>query len=113
MAESGEILKNSLGLENFKNAYVQRTISTATPIFVITVDSRFPSKFISTSRIRNLVTTMMGKITKKGSELNIKNLKLTPPIELGSFSGIIPGNAIVLFRDIAGEYFFNKNLYSK
>ena len=105
----GQLLKQSLGLYNFKKAYIQKAFDTSPPVYIITVDSRHDGLPITWSRIKKFRTTLLAKTTNGNME--IKQTKLTPPIELDDFTPLIPLRSLILFRDIAGEYLMKDGMY--
>lgn len=70
-------------------------------IYIVTYDSRYPTKHIPLKRFK---TTSVSTLYRMDF-LSAKITKLTPPILLSEFSGIIPLNALVYVRDIGAENF--------
>jgi len=108
---TGERLRRDLGLEKFNHAYIQKVINFPKDIYIITVDSRYPSVFISYSRIRKIKSAFIGELLKRGKDFSIQEFKLTPPVRLQDYIGGITRSSVLFFRDLAGEHYMNKNLY--
>jgi hypothetical protein len=100
----GQSLINKFDLGNYQYSYIQKIINYR-PSFVITVDSRYPYRYISYERIKNIESSKLGIF-----EVNnmFKEFKLTPPVDLESFNIKIPSLAIVIVRDMAAEYYIGK-----
>lgn len=108
---TGEQLKKDLGLSKFKYVMIQKIIDFPISFYVVTVDSRFPSVYLTYSKIKKAEFTSLQKIKVKNNEYNLRDFKLTPSFPIEEFNGIISSNAMVLTKDLAGEYFRNKSLY--
>jgi len=108
---TGEKLKQDLGLEKFEYVIIQKVIDFPIPFFIVTVDSRRPSVFISYQKVKNLKSSFIKKMKFNGKKFNFFKYKLTPPLNIEEFTGIFSSEGIILVRDIAGEYFMNIELY--
>lgn len=91
-----------LNLENYPMSYIQKVISSVVPTYIITYDSRFPTKFIPFKRFRLTPSSTLYRVT---GEKQVLKLRLTPPIKLDSFSATLPLNSFVYVRDIGGDGF--------
>lgn len=111
MATTGELLKNAFGISKFKHIYIQKIIDMPQNVYVITINSRFPDIHIPINKINKLKSNKFQKLRVTPGNIQAKSFKLTPPINLNDFVGRITSNAIIIFRDIAGELYMNKNLY--
>ncbi len=101
----GRQLQIDLGLKNFgDNAFIQKVINSALPIYIITYNSRYPKVHLSALRVKKIKSTWMGKIKRNGVHVHLKNIKLTPPLILNSSLIHMVTGSIVIMRDIAGEY---------
>lgn len=109
---TGEQLINALKLSKFKYIWIQKITDTSIPIFIISVDSRRPSTYFAISKLRKLDSTIIKRTKRRGyNTLLMNNPRLRTPIPLQHFNGRIGSNAIIIRRDIAGEYFMNDSLY--
>jgi hypothetical protein len=106
------ITKN-LGLDKFKNVYFQKLINVPFPIYIITVDSRFPSRAIPTNQAKNAKTTSFKRIITTSDSLISVAPKLSTLRKLDPVSKTqIPKGALIIIRDLAGENYINKKLYN-
>lgn len=111
---SGEKLINALKLKNFKYIWLQKIIDISIPIYVITVDSRRSTTFFGISKLKKLDSTVLKRTKQYGfNKILMKNPKFSVPIPLQYFSQKIGSNAIIIRRDLSGEYQFDSNLYEK
>ncbi len=108
---TGIKLQKDLGLSKFKYVYIQKIIDLSLDFYIITLDSKFPDHFIGYNKIKSVSSTIINKVNLKGNTYIKSEFKLTPPLLLSEFSGNIRKNAIVIRRDLAGEYFNNKKLF--
>lgn len=109
--KSGKGLKAWLGISKFNQSYIQRVINSPINIFIITVDSKYPERFITYSRLKNSKVNDMVKVKANWKEKGFDDLRLTPPILLEEFKDIIPANSLLIRRDLCGEYYMNDELY--
>ena len=114
----GEALKKSLGLQKFTYITIQKVINAAIPIFVLTMDSRHPTVYISYSKILKIKSMTIQKILAfhpntltSDADFKVKKVKMTPPMDLESFDRIIPQRSIIFCRDLSGEWYKNRSLY--
>lgn len=107
---SGVQLKKELGLEKFKYSYIQRVLDSPLEIYVITVDSKYPHFFLSRAKMDKILSSFTRRSRSKPGKVNLKKLRLSIPVELEEY-GPLASNAIIFFRDIAGEYFGDRSLY--
>ena len=63
---TGQALKTALGLEKFEWCYIQKIIGISLPVFVVTIDSRRPSIFLSITRVRQTNVTTLQKAIHTG-----------------------------------------------
>lgn len=110
---TGEKVIKGLGLLKFQYIYIQKMIDVPINIFIITVDSRFPGVIIPYNRLKSLKSASLSKMKVFSDVIIQKKPKLTPPVDLKIFGGDIPTNSVILFRDLAGEHYMNKNLYKE
>jgi hypothetical protein len=92
-----------LQLDKYSNSTIQKVIGGSINIYVITLNSRYPQKFIPYSLLKNTLTSQTYKIKPEG----VKKSKLTPPVDLKSFSFEIPTNSYIVVRDLGGENFLD------
>lgn len=104
----GQTLKSQLGLTNFDYVYIQKVLGLSYKIYIISINSRYPSKFIPYKILKNsqVADIFLAKSNSIGG-----NLRLTPPIELDMFRGKIQNNSIIFIRDVSGEQFIDKGMY--
>jgi hypothetical protein len=112
---TGEVLKKDLGLSKFKYVLIQKIIELPTNIYIITVDSRFPTVYIPFARIKKLRSTVLSRL-KVTQLMGTKSIKKRPlrsslPIPLTRFDRAINSNDVIFLRDIAGEYRMDKRFY--
>jgi len=107
----GALLKKNLGLNNFKYIWVQKVINNAQPIFIITIDSRYPNNYLSPSKVKKVHSTKIKVVKKAGDVVVDKDFKLSPPLELEFAHISLTSNSIIIFRDIAGEYFRDEKMF--
>jgi len=107
----GQILKKELGLSNFKIVWIRKIIDIPLNIYIIYFNSRYPTSYLSTSKIKNLDTVTVNKLQQYGVSYKQIPYKYTPPILLDDFNAKIPSNSMLVTIDIVGEFFANKDLY--
>ena len=108
---TGENLKIELGLSKFPYVMIEKIIDFPYQFFIITLDSRRPSVYLSYSKIKKIQSTSLDKFSVGGEHYNFKKFKKTPPLEIENFNGSISSRGLVFIRDIAGEYFMNDKMY--
>lgn len=109
---TGDKLILELGLENFKNVYIEKSIGFSPSIFIVTVDSRHDGRPITTSMVRKVDTSVIYKVLS-GFKTEIEQLKFTPLIPLSDYDGTLHTRSVILFRDLSGEYMQKDLLYSE
>lgn len=109
MNMDGPTLKSELKLGTFEYVYIQKGLRVPFSLYVLTVNSRYPYKFIPTSHIKNSITASVYRIRP----LKSGKLKLTPPIDLNYFQGIIKDGSIVFLRDLSGDMFADEFMYER
>jgi len=109
----GAQLKKDLGLTNFKYAYIQRIIGMSMPVYVVTIDSKYPTIFLSWGKIKKLKSTWIGNAIHRGKDFIKKELKLTPPIRIEDLNIIPISRSVIFIRDMAGEYLIRQRVYEK
>jgi hypothetical protein len=101
----GEV-RQQLGIDNFKYAFIQKVIGGRGHVYVITVNSRFPDQFIPTYKIKN------SKIDRLSYARNsLQPPKLTPPVNIDSFNGSIHKYSYLILRDLAGDTYVEEGEY--
>ena len=106
-------IARNFGLDKFKNIYIQKFINIPFPIYLISVDSRYPSRAIPTSQARNSKTTQFKRITTTSDSLLSIEPKLSTLRRLDpSSKTLIPKGALVIIRDLGGESYLNKKMYT-
>jgi len=110
---TGEILKIELGLQNFDSIWIRKIIDLAINVYIVYFNSRYPSSYLSMSKIKNLDTFTIKRLKKAGMGFDHKEYKYTPPIPLSDFNGTINSNSMIIRVDITGEWFADKKLYNE
>ena len=115
---TGDGLKRDLGLSKFQFVTIQKVVGLGIPTFVITVDSRHPTVYISYSKILKIKSAVLKQILSSkprtltsGPQFKAKKIKMTPPMDLESFDRIIPTRSLIFIRDMAGEFVMNRKMY--
>lgn len=113
----GLVLKQKLGLDNFENCMIQKIINFPIPFFIITIDSKYPNKYMTYSRLKSIDSTKLIKLKYRPDTL-LQNmdfsevkLKLTPPLNIDEFNASIITGSILMIRDLAGEYYRRDNMF--
>lgn len=97
-------LKLSLNLESFSYIYIQKILGIVIPIYVISINSRYPNKFISFKRLNSSLVSQIYTM----DILKLKKVKLSPPVLLDNFEGNIYENSQIVLRDIGAEDLLTK-----
>lgn len=92
-------LKLSLNLESFTYVYIQKILGIVIPIYIISINSRYPNKFISFKRLNSSLVSQMYTM----DILKLKKVKMSPPVLLDNFEGNIYENSQIVLRDIGAE----------
>jgi len=114
---SGQILKKELKLSKFKFAQVQKIVNIGIPIFIITIDSRYPTTFLSYSKLAKLNSNKILKTRYFPPTLlnvgkyELNTFTLSPPTDLDDFNQRIGSNSMLIIRDLAGERYMDKKMY--
>lgn len=106
----GEKLIELLGIQKFRNSYIQRVIDSSAPVYIVTIDSRRPGIFISYARLKALQSLSVRRWVSHGAEMDPGRMSL--PIRLADFTGDITSTAVILLHDLAGEYGNNPNMFT-
>ena len=104
----GRKLRHSLGVDEFAYVWLSKVIDYPLHLYLIYVDSKFPTIYFPWTRIKRVQSTVLRKIKSIGTTIKFKKFKMTPPVALGEFSGSLPRNAVFIRIDIAGEYYKEK-----
>jgi len=112
---TGENLKNYLKLNKFKFIWIQKVINSSVPIYIIYVDSRRPSVYLSITKIKKIRSFVIKRVkgSIKNNAFKLLKPKLSIPLPLEDFNSYIPSNSFILLVDFAGEYFINMFFYEK
>lgn len=105
---SGKQLKNLLGLEDYKFVWVRKVLNVSIPIFIIIYNSRFPNLYLPTQKVMKLKAFGIHK-TKKIINQELQGFILSLPVLLDNYKKKILSGSIIIYNDIAGEYFQTKN----
>jgi hypothetical protein len=110
---TGQKLLNAFKLNKFKYVWIQRIIDLSVNVWIITVDSRRPNSYLSMSKLRRLDSMIIKRAKKSSNLILLRQPKFSVPIPLEYFNGRIQSGAVLIRRDIAGEYFMNKDYYTE
>jgi len=105
---TGSELRSTLGFDDFMNCYIQKVLGTAVSLYLVSINSRYPEKFIPSKVLKNNLTTQGYRVGLEGLE----KFKLTPPVELSSFSGNLLPNSYIVVRDLGGEGILSNRVLS-
>lgn len=101
-------LKIRLGLSQYKNCYIQELLTSSISIYIVTINSFQPDKFIPTKLLKFSEIADLFKVKKK----EIKVSKFSDPTNIDSYSRDISENALVFVRDLAGLIVQEKRTYN-
>jgi hypothetical protein len=104
-------LKSALKLDKFKYVWIQKIIGIAQPIYLITIDSRYPNVYLSFKSVKNSKTAVLTTLERSGLTFLNKKVKMTPPIQLEQSHFALSSRDIIILRDIAGDYFSNPKMF--
>lgn len=105
----GQILKDKLGLSDYRKVYIRKLVSTPIEVYSITYDSHRPSISILNEMFNKFRTLKILKPKQPGmhsSALKLKKYKTYPPQLIEEFDDQLPTSAILIVNDIAGEYLY-------
>jgi hypothetical protein len=108
---TGQILKRELGLANFKTVWIRKIIDLALNVYIVYFNSRYPTSYLSISKIKNLDTVTIKRLKQSGLSYKHIDYKYTPPIPLEDFNAKIQSNSMLMRIDVVGEWFADKDLY--
>lgn len=108
---SGSQLKFELGLGKFPYVMLQKVIDVPMNVFVITVDSRRPTLYLSPFRVRSADSTRLMRVKQYGLAYLAKDFKMTPPMPIERTSPLVGLSSIYIVRDLAGNYIMDHKLY--
>lgn len=74
------------------------------PIYIITINSRYPNKFIPYKRLNSSMVSQAYTMNL----LKLEKVKLSPPVLLSNFQGKIYENSYIVLRDIGAEDLLTK-----
>jgi len=109
---TGAQLKHDLGLENYPFVLIQKLINSSVHFYIISYDSRRPSLYLSPFRVKATDTTQLRQIKQHGQTFLMKKFKTTPPVLLDR-TNIIMSGAVVVVRDLVGDYIKDRRLVKK
>ena len=107
----GSNLKKSLGLGKFNYVMVQKVMDVPMNIYIVTVDSRRPTVYLSPYKIKTTDCSKILKVRQYGLANLSKNFKLTPPMPIERTSPIVGISSVFILRDLAGDYLLDNKLY--
>jgi hypothetical protein len=110
---TGERLRRDLGLDNFPYVMIQKILDVPVHIYLITVDSRRPTIYLSPFRVRSADSSQIKKVKQNGMAFQMRNFKTTPPMPIERSNPLISTDTIIVFRDLSGEYLIDTKRYNK
>lgn len=108
---AGSQLKTDLGLGKFPYVMLQKIIDVPMNIFLITVDSRRPTLYLSPFRVKSADSTQMMRVRQYGLAFLAKDFKMTPPMPIERTNPIVGLSSVYIIRDLAGSYLMDTKLY--
>jgi hypothetical protein len=107
-------LKKALGLEKFEFCYIQKVLGISVPIFFVTVDSRRPTVYLTMYKVNTSKSTIIRRLKRATGDFYFLNkFVMSPPLLIERSTVNVLGNAIIIIRDLAGEYLRNMDFYPK
>jgi hypothetical protein len=110
---TGERLKRDLGLANFPYVMIQKVLDVPIPIYIITIDSRRPTIYLSPFKVRSADSSKIKKVKQSGFSFQMKTFKATSPMPIERSNPLVSTDTIIIFRDLAGEYLIDIKKYNK
>lgn len=104
---TGPELQTSLNLDKFERVYIQKAIRGPGHVYVVSVNSRYPTKPITYWIMKSTLVSNL-KLMKSDEA---SAMKLTPPVELKNFRGHVSNNAIIMVRDLSGDMYIKDEFY--
>lgn len=112
METIGQRLQRLLGLSKFKYIYIQRVRNINHPTYIISVDSKYPSTFISPRRLMVSKGTRLFKVlNSQSNETKTPRVILSPPVDLHTYEGVLQFDAVLIVRDLISDYFMRHSMY--
>ena len=96
---SGQVLKNQLGLKDYKYVYISRSTNSTPTIYHIIVDTHFSDNPISYSKLKKIHTSQL--LYVRGGKVVPLNFNL--PWDLDKYNDKINRNSVINIIDLAGE----------
>lgn len=99
---TGQQIKRLFGISKFKYAYIQQILNLPIVVYLITINSRYPSHPFPYSKMR-LSRFNQTKIGKSSNGIvRVKWTKKTQPILLDEWDKSFSSNTLFILQDIAG-----------
>ncbi len=111
MRSIGKQLQHDLGLGKFNYVMIQKVMDVPMNIYIVTVDSRRPTVYLSPYKIKTTDCSKILKVRQYGLANLSKNFKLTPPMPIERTSPIVGISSVFILRDLAGDYLLDNKLY--
>ena len=109
---NGTDLKKALGLSKFTYVYIQKLMGAPIVIFVVTLDSRFPSVYLPINRVRKSNVASIQKVQSVGIfSTSMQDYQFTPPVMIENTSPTINSGTLIIRRDIGAEYLLNAKMF--
>ena len=103
--KTGLQLKKLFGISKFKYAYIQEIINTPYPIYLITVNTRYPLNPFPLSKMK-LSRFNQTKIAKMdGDQIKVKWAKKNLPILLSEWDKSFLAGSLFILQDISGSMY--------
>jgi hypothetical protein len=106
-------LSTNLGLDKFKNIYIQKFTNIPFPIYVISVDSKHLSRPITSQQVKQSKSLQFKRVTSTSDNLISMTPKLSPIVRLDNYTKAnLPKGSLIIIRDFAGDDYVNKKYHS-
>lgn len=101
---SGKLLKQTMGLQDFKYVWIRRAMNSPIPLYIIYYNSRYPNLYLPISQLKKLKAFSVKRIKKLYSQETM-DYKMSVPVALEDYKGRIIGGSMLIKYDLAGELF--------
>ena len=109
---TGEKLKHDLGLDNFKYVYIQKLIDISIQVYIITLNSRYPTVHLPRQKLSNVFSFSVDKVNSAtGDHYSLRSFKLTPAIYIEEYDSKIYTKSVIIRQDIGGDNYVNQKMY--
>lgn len=109
----GQQFKRDLGLNNFEFVWVQKILGLPFNIYIVTLDSKHPDRYIPMMTVKNSKSLVIKRLKNFRDIYKFKGFKTTPPVQIDDFNKQVESGSIILMHDLAGEWFNNITMFEK